>query len=477
MIAEGRSINVTLIFSLERYAEVMEAYLTRPRGRRGRPVRASPAWPASSSPGSTPRSTGGSTRSAPTRRSPCGARPPWPRPRSPTSASSSTFSGPRWEALVARGARVQRPLWASTSTKNPAYPDTLYVDTLIGPDTVNTMPEATLDAFDDHGTVGPHRRRRPRRPPRHVLDALAAVGVDLDDVARVARGAGRRLVHQVLRRAARRARHQGRRARARRVAPRARRAGRRRRRARRVRRAGHRGVPRPTERRLLPRRVRRRHRPRAATSAWPTTPAPRSTGGRSTSTGATSAACPTTTRTPTTTSSARRCSSGSAPSTPTTRCSATRAPTRTSCASASSGGSTWSTSASAPTATPPRCSPAPPALEADPGRLVVMNDDPQRRTTRYPRMTLTFAGIARARLVLVTVSGEDKREALARVRAGDPTCPGCPRPGRPGGLARRPRRRRLTDRRPLTSARSIGARCTVSGGARGSGDHGATTQR
>ena len=64
-----------------------------------------------------------------------------------------TFTGPRWEALVARGARVQRPLWASTSTKNPEYPDTLYVDTLIGPNTVNTIPPATLEAFQDHGTV------------------------------------------------------------------------------------------------------------------------------------------------------------------------------------------------------------------------------------------------------------------------------------------------------------------------------------
>ena len=64
-----------------------------------------------------------------------------------------TFQGPRWEALVARGARVQRPLWASTSTKNPAYPDTAYVDQLIGPDTVNTMPEETIEAFLDHGTV------------------------------------------------------------------------------------------------------------------------------------------------------------------------------------------------------------------------------------------------------------------------------------------------------------------------------------
>ena len=63
-----------------------------------------------------------------------------------------TFSGHRWEALAAKGAVVQRPLWASTSTKNPAYPDTLYVDELIGPDTVNTLPDATIEAFADHGT-------------------------------------------------------------------------------------------------------------------------------------------------------------------------------------------------------------------------------------------------------------------------------------------------------------------------------------
>src|SRR5262245_30342238 len=63
------------------------------------------------------------------------------------------FSGERWERLAAAGARVQRPLWASTSTKNPAYADTMYVDALVGPDTVDTMPTATVDAFRDHGTV------------------------------------------------------------------------------------------------------------------------------------------------------------------------------------------------------------------------------------------------------------------------------------------------------------------------------------
>ena len=86
------------------------------------------------------------------------------------------FAGPRWEALAARGARVQRPLWASTSTKNPDYPDLAYVDTLIGPDTVNTMPDGTVADFLDHGTVartvdtdvaGGPRRHRPAGGGRH----------------------------------------------------------------------------------------------------------------------------------------------------------------------------------------------------------------------------------------------------------------------------------------------------------------------
>ena len=91
------------------------------------------------------------------------------------------FSGPRWEALAAHGARVQRPLWASTSTKNAAYPDTLYVDSLIGPHTVNTIPDATLEAFDDHGTVA----RTVDVDPAADSAAWAAVGavVDLDEVA------------------------------------------------------------------------------------------------------------------------------------------------------------------------------------------------------------------------------------------------------------------------------------------------------
>ncbi|MFN8573331.1 MAG: transaldolase [Gemmatimonadaceae bacterium] len=91
------------------------------------------------------------------------------------------FSGQRWSALAERGARLQRPLWASTSTKNPAYRDVIYVEELIGPHTVNTMPPATVDAFRDHGVVA-------RTVDAHdaeadgVMSGLRSVGIDFDDV-------------------------------------------------------------------------------------------------------------------------------------------------------------------------------------------------------------------------------------------------------------------------------------------------------
>ena len=91
------------------------------------------------------------------------------------------FSGPRWEALAAKGANVQRPLWASTSTKNPDYPDTLYVDELIGPDTVNTMPDATIEAARDHAT--PARTVDAGVDEAHrVIERVRAAGVDFDDI-------------------------------------------------------------------------------------------------------------------------------------------------------------------------------------------------------------------------------------------------------------------------------------------------------
>ncbi len=89
------------------------------------------------------------------------------------------FSGDSWERLAAMGARVQRVLWASTSTKNPLYPDTLYVDSLIGPHTVNTLPPATLQAFLDHGRVSPTLEANLEEARAH-LDRLADLGLDLD---------------------------------------------------------------------------------------------------------------------------------------------------------------------------------------------------------------------------------------------------------------------------------------------------------
>jgi transaldolase len=91
------------------------------------------------------------------------------------------FAGPRWEALAAKGAHVQRPLWASTSTKNPAYPDTLYVDTLIGPDTVNTMPEATIDATRDHGHAARTIDAKVDAAAEHMAE-LERLGVDLESI-------------------------------------------------------------------------------------------------------------------------------------------------------------------------------------------------------------------------------------------------------------------------------------------------------
>ena len=91
------------------------------------------------------------------------------------------FSGDRWQKLADKGARVQRPLWASTSTKNPEYPDTLYVDTLIGPETVNTVPPDTLDAFLDHGTVA-CTVEDDMDTVHAQLKRLDEVGIDLNQV-------------------------------------------------------------------------------------------------------------------------------------------------------------------------------------------------------------------------------------------------------------------------------------------------------
>ncbi|MCZ0938698.1 MAG: transaldolase [Caldilineaceae bacterium] len=99
------------------------------------------------------------------------------------------FSGPRWEELAGQGARVQRPLWGSTSTKNPDYPDTLYVDELIGPHTVNTLPPETLDAFLDHGCAARTVDADVEEAKQHLAQ-LAELGLDLGEVTTELMGEG-----------------------------------------------------------------------------------------------------------------------------------------------------------------------------------------------------------------------------------------------------------------------------------------------
>lgn len=183
MIAEKRSINVTLLFSVQRYREVMEGYIAGLEAAEG-------DLSAISSVASffisrvdvevdkrldeigTEAALGLKGKAAVA------------NGKLAYAAFQETFSGPRWDALVERGAQVQRPLWASTSTKSDAYPDTLYVDSLIGPDTVNTIPDSTLANFLDHGTVA---RTVDADVDQAMADLaeIAALGIDLDEVAQL----------------------------------------------------------------------------------------------------------------------------------------------------------------------------------------------------------------------------------------------------------------------------------------------------
>jgi transaldolase len=179
-IAEGRSINVTLIFSLERYAAVVEAYL---RGLE-RLVRAGgdPAGVASVASFFVSRvDTETDKRLAALGRDDLRGRLAVANAKLAYARYLELFSGERWEPLAAAGARPQRCLWASTSTKNPAYRDVLYVEELIGSDTVNTMPLETIAAFQDHG-VSRETLTAGLDDARELLVELAAVGVDYDDV-------------------------------------------------------------------------------------------------------------------------------------------------------------------------------------------------------------------------------------------------------------------------------------------------------
>jgi transaldolase len=196
MIAEGRSVNITLIFSLSRYGQVIEAYLSGletlvERGGDPSSVHSVASFFVSRVDTEVDRRLDGLGPAAAGlhgRAAVAQAKLAYQRFR-------ESFSGRRWDRLARLGAQVQRPLWASTSTKNPAYPDTLYVDELIGPDTVNTLPEATIAAFEDHGRLA-RTIDAGADEAGEVLRDLAAAGVDMDEVGLALEVAGVASFHQ-----------------------------------------------------------------------------------------------------------------------------------------------------------------------------------------------------------------------------------------------------------------------------------------
>jgi transaldolase len=194
MIGEGRNINITLIFGLGRYDEIIEAYLSGLEANAGdlSNIHSVASFFVSRVDTEVDRrlETIGTPEALALR-----GRAAVAQAKLAYELFRQRFSGPRWQALAARGANLQRPLWASTSTKNPSYPDTLYVDSLIGPDTVNTLPETTIAAFEDHGTIA-RTLDEGVDDAGVVMDRLAEVGVDMDDVSRTLEDQGVASFHQ-----------------------------------------------------------------------------------------------------------------------------------------------------------------------------------------------------------------------------------------------------------------------------------------
>jgi len=186
-IAEGISINVTLIFSLERYGEVMEAFLdglerARASGRDLSRLTSVASFFVSRVDTEIDKRLDkiGSeeAKSLKGKAAIANARLAYQR-------YEEVFGTDRWAALAAAGGLPQRPLWASTGVKDPAYDDTMYVVDLVAPGVVNTMPEATLNAVADHGVVSGDTVRPNYAHAKQVLDDLAAIGIDYDDVVQV----------------------------------------------------------------------------------------------------------------------------------------------------------------------------------------------------------------------------------------------------------------------------------------------------
>jgi transaldolase len=189
LIADGVNVNITLLFSVEAHRRVIEAYLAALEHRvdAGQPIdmiASVASFFVSRVDSEVDKRLDAKIAADPGERAalePLKGKAAIANARLAYRLFRSMFSGPRWEALAAQGARLQRPLWASTSTKNPEYRDVLYVEELIGPDTVNTMTPSTIDAFRHHGEV--------RRTVDIGLDeaertiaALAASGVPLPEV-------------------------------------------------------------------------------------------------------------------------------------------------------------------------------------------------------------------------------------------------------------------------------------------------------
>jgi transaldolase len=190
LLTDGVNVNVTLLFSVDAHRRVMDAYLDALDARvaAGQPVNriASVAsFFVSRVDNEVDARLGALAAELPEDRREHAlalrGRAAIANAKMAYRAFQATFAGPRWEALRARGAQVQRPLWASTSTKNPAYRDVLYVEQLIGPDTVNTMPPATLDAFRDHGETA-RTVDADVHDAERVLADLEALGIPMREV-------------------------------------------------------------------------------------------------------------------------------------------------------------------------------------------------------------------------------------------------------------------------------------------------------
>ncbi|HEX4812976.1 MAG TPA: transaldolase [Nonomuraea sp.] len=183
-ISEGISVNVTLIFSLERYRAVMDAWLAGLEAAQAKGLNLATIDSVASffvSRVDTEIDKRLDKLGKPELKGRAGVA----NARLAYAAYEDVMNSERWQRLRAAGARPQRPLWASTGVKNPEYPDTLYVDQLVAPGTVNTMPEKTLDATADHANITGDTVRPFYEDAWNTMAALKEAGVDYDDVVRV----------------------------------------------------------------------------------------------------------------------------------------------------------------------------------------------------------------------------------------------------------------------------------------------------